>query len=99
MIDNNHLVYGGVIVVFLLGLTIIVMVGMFSLAVGFAVSMAVRFRKGRARQKHLKAAAPVKEEVVVPSLSLDSPNEGTDGRGRGRRRAADLPPVMNSVSL
>lgn len=101
MIDNNHLAYAGVIVVFLLGLTVVALVGMFCLAVGFAVSMTVRFRKRQARKKRLNAAAPVPvtKKDGIPSLSLDSPNEGTDGQGRGRRRAADLPPVMNSVSL
>lgn len=59
MIDNNHLAYAGVIVVFLLGLTVVALVGMFCLAVGFAVSMTVRFRKRQARNKRLNAAAPV----------------------------------------
>lgn len=74
MIDNNHLAYAGVIMVFLLGMTIVALVGMLFLAVGFAVSTAVRFRKRRARQKRLKApaAVPADEEHVVPPVSFET---------------------------
>ena len=104
MIDNNHVVYVGVILLFLICAMIVAVAGMLVLAAGFAVATAVRIRKRRKRLKAAASATPEQdEEDVFPRVLLETNTrhscEETDGRGRGRRRAANLPPVMNSVSL
>lgn len=103
MIDNSHLVYVGVIMLFLICTMIVAVAGMLVFTAGFAVAMAARIRK---RRKRLKAApsAPTEpdQDDVFPRISLEAKashfRDGADGNGRGRRRE-NLPPVMNSVSL
>ena len=51
MIDNNHVVYVGVILLFLICAMIVAVAGMLVLAAGFAVATAVRIRKRRKRLK------------------------------------------------
>jgi MFS superfamily sulfate permease-like transporter len=108
MIDNNHLIYGGVIMVFLIGAMIVVVAGIVLLGVGFAVAMAVRFRKRREGRKRTEAAQamPADEldelDVFRPVSIQTNPNHHSNGQGGrhwGRRKTGNLPPARNSVSL
>jgi hypothetical protein len=98
VIDNNHLIYAGVIMVFLAGATIVAMAAMLTLAAGFAVVLAVRFQKRRKRLTAVAAEsadgvfAQVTWETFVSHLSQDQDDQGSESR-----RAADLPLVINSV--
>lgn len=51
MIDNNHVVYFGVLMVFLIGAATVTLFGAFLLAAGLAVAFAVRLHKRRISRK------------------------------------------------
>jgi hypothetical protein len=100
MIDSNHLVYGSVILMFLVGALIVAVAGMLLLGVGFTVAMTVRFRKRRMPPKMVIAKAPQEEDVVRKvtwEASISHLSEDQDCQGRETGRAAGLPLVVNSV--
>lgn len=69
MIDNSHLVYVGVIVLFLICAMVVAVAGMLVLAAGFAVATAVRIRKQRKRPEAATSApAELDEEDVFPDI-------------------------------
>jgi pilus assembly protein TadC len=51
MIDNNHLVYVGVLTFFLIGPITVALIGSLLLAAGFAVPFTVRFYQRPSRRK------------------------------------------------
>lgn len=63
MIDNSHLIYVGVLSVFLIGAVTIVLFTALALACGFAVTRALWLRKSLILRKS-KAAAHCEEDLV-----------------------------------
>lgn len=93
MIDNSHLVYVGVIMLFLICTMIVAVAGMLVFTVGFAVATAARIRKRRKRLKPTPSA-PVEpdQEGAFLQLSWEAKAshfpDGTDaneGAGVGHR--------------
>lgn len=89
MIDNSHLVYVGVVMLFLICALSVAVVGMLVFTAGFAVALAARIRK---RRKRLKAApslpAEPAQDGVFPRISLEAKTshvrDGADGSGKGQ---------------
>jgi hypothetical protein len=94
MIDNNHLVYGGVILVFLIGAMIVVVAGMILLGVGSAVAMAVRFRNRRARPKRQEAtpADELDARQMMPPVTFAT-NSGNLSKGQIGRHWGHKPQI------
>lgn len=100
MIDNHHLVYIGVLAVYLIGAMIVAMVGMLVLAAGFAVAGIIRIRKLR---KPIAAAQPNEDEpddvsASQSSRSLAGNPGGVDDSAIGQGRAMYASPAMISPS-
>lgn len=103
MIDNSHLVYVGVIMLFLISAMMVAVAGMLVFTVGFAVAKAARIRKRRKRLKAVPSGFTEPDQEEVSSrISLEAQasrfRDRTHGNGRGGRGARNLDPVMNSVS-
>lgn len=92
MIDNYHLVYAGVILVFIVGAAIVAVVGLFSLMAGLCAAFAMRMVKRR--KGALTSGSVDRAPAVCLAQHQMDLNRGS-GRlsGDGRWRVASGPGV------